>query len=162
MKDLLWTRREDWLFIIPATLVWIVALIVTGWDFVVLQNAVFRFGFVSGVGALGMVTGVAIRRMARRALGKQFSYALKIVERHELITRGVYRYVRHPAYTGDLLFQLGLALLFSSSYGFLLMLALVPLMLYRIRIEERMMIEKFGDAYQEYRRKTKALIPFVY
>jgi len=50
---------------------------------------------------------------------------------------------------------------FSSLYGFILMLELIPLTIYRIKIEEKMLIEKFGDEYREYMKKTKRLIPFV-
>jgi len=46
--------------------------------------------------------------------------------------------------------------------SFLLMLGLIPLMLYRIKIEEKMLIEKFGDEYRQYMEKTKKLIPFIY
>jgi protein-S-isoprenylcysteine O-methyltransferase Ste14 len=42
------------------------------------------------------------------------------------------------------------------------MLALIPLVLYRIAIEERMLIKKFGDEYRDYAKRTKKLIPFLY
>jgi len=38
----------------------------------------------------------------------------------------------------------------------------VPLTLYRIGVEERMLIERFGDEYREYMKKTKKIIPFIY
>jgi len=49
-----------------------------------------------------------------------------------------------------------------SLYGFFVMSALIPLFLIRIRIEEAMLIEEFGDAYRSYKEETKKLIPFVY
>lgn len=42
------------------------------------------------------------------------------------------------------------------------MLGLIPLIFYRIKIEEKMMLEKFGDEYQEYMKKSKKLIPYLY
>ncbi|MFQ6077173.1 MAG: methyltransferase family protein, partial [Candidatus Bathyarchaeia archaeon] len=57
---------------------------------------------------------------------------------------------------------MGIPLFFSSLYGFLLMLGLFPCYLYRIRIEENMLLEKFGDEYREYIKKTKKIIPFVH
>lgn len=155
------TKRADWLFIIPATLVWIVALGVTAWDFIKLQSD-RRFGFTSLVGLVLMVTGIGIRLAARKSLGKQFSYALRTLDTHELMRNGIYRYVRHPAYTGDLMFNFGTPLLFSSWYGLPVMLLLVPCILYRIRIEERMLVEKFGDEYREYCKTSKRLIPSIY
>jgi len=42
------------------------------------------------------------------------------------------------------------------------MLGLIPCFLYRIKIEESMLIKKFGDEYREYTEKTKKIIPFIY
>jgi len=95
-------------------------------------------------------------------LGKYFSAGLRISEYHKLVTQGIYRHVRHPAYLGVLLVWLGVPLLFSSLYGFLAMLLLIPCYLYRIRIEEKMVIEKFGKEYLEYMKRTKKLIPYIY
>jgi len=49
-----------------------------------------------------------------------------------------------------------------SLYGSFVMSALIPLLLIRIRHEEAMLIEEFGDAYRTYKEETKKLIPFVY
>ncbi len=57
---------------------------------------------------------------------------------------------------------LGVPVYASSLYGLLTMSALIPLVLNRIRIEERMLIEEFGDAYRTYRQTTHKLIPFIY
>jgi protein-S-isoprenylcysteine O-methyltransferase Ste14 len=50
----------------------------------------------------------------------------------------------------------------GSLYGLLTMSALIPVLLYRIRIEERLLTEEFGDAYRSYRDATSKLIPFIY
>ncbi|MFQ5712267.1 MAG: methyltransferase family protein [Candidatus Geothermarchaeales archaeon] len=70
--------------------------------------------------------------------------------------------MRHPAYLGSLLLSPGIPLIFSSFYGFLLILWIIPCFLYRIRIEESMLLEKFGDEYREYMKETKKIIPFIY
>ncbi len=156
------TKRADWYFIIPATLIWLAALIVTAWDFLKRQKAAYRFGALNLIGLILMVTGVGIRRLSRKALAKQFSYALRILDKHELVTHGIYKYVRHPAYTGDLMFHFGVPLFFSSWYGFSVMLLLIPCMLYRIRIEEDMLIDRFGNQYRNYKRTSKKLVPYLY
>ena len=46
--------------------------------------------------------------------------------------------------------------------GFVIMTALIPLFLNRIRMEEKLLTEEFGDAYKKYRETTKKLVPFVY
>ena len=50
----------------------------------------------------------------------------------------------------------------SSLVGLLILVALIPLVLNRIRIEENMMTAEFGDAYRDYKKATRKLIPFIY
>lgn len=156
------TKRADWYFLIPATLAWIAALLVTAWEFIYTQRAVYRFGFVNVIGLISMLSGIVIRKWAKMNLGRNFSSGLRILNGHRLVTDGIYRYIRHPAYSGNFLFWFGTPLLFSSLYGFLVMLLLVPCFLYRMKIEESMLIERFGDEYLDYMKRTKRLIPFVY
>lgn len=156
------TERADWGFIIPATLIWIFALLVTAYDFVQFQGMIYRFGIVNAVGLCVSLIGVSIRKLAKRTLGKYFSSGLKISKEHKLIKHGMYKHIRHPAYLGVLLFWIGFSLFLGSLYGFFLMFGLIPCYLYRIRIEERMLMDKFGDEYREYMKNTKKIIPYVY
>ena len=80
------TKRADWYFIIPATLVWMASLVVTAWDFVLIQKTVYRFGAVNFVGVLLIIIGVAIRRLAKKILGRYFSSGLKIQENDMLLS----------------------------------------------------------------------------
>lgn len=156
------TTRADWLFIVPASLVWVTALFVTAWDYIRIQGAAYHFGVVNLIGVTLVIAGVIIRRQAKRALGSRFSYGLRITEGHQLVTHGIYRHLRHPAYTGNLLTWFGVPLLLSNLYGFLVMLLLVPPFLYRMRIEENMLTRRFGNKYLEYTKRSKRLIPHVY
>ncbi len=81
---------------------------------------------------------------------------------HQLITRGLYRLARHPLYFGVLFAIMGVPVYAPSLWGFLVMSLLIPLFLHRIRMEEEMLTEKFGDAYLAYKVATKKLIPFLY
>lgn len=154
------TERTDWSFIIPATLIWASSLLVTAWDFVQLQGAIYRFGMVNALGLGLFLIGVSMRRVAKRTLGKYYSYGLKTPEK--LVKHGIYKHIRHPIYLAMLLYTIGTPLFFSSLYGFLLTLGFIPFILYRIKIEEKILIEKFGDKYQEYMKKTKKLVPYIY
>ncbi len=60
------TIRTDWYFIIPSTLIWIAALVVTAWDFLYRQQAVYRFSLLSLAGAVLLVMGLSLRLVARR------------------------------------------------------------------------------------------------
>jgi protein-S-isoprenylcysteine O-methyltransferase Ste14 len=82
---------------------------------------------------------------------------------HQLVRIGIYKYVRHPAYTGTLIAHLGLGLSFGSWLS--LSLSLVPYVLaamYRMRVEEQALTEAFGNDYVEYAKQTKRLIPGLY
>jgi protein-S-isoprenylcysteine O-methyltransferase Ste14 len=87
---------------------------------------------------------------------------LVIREGHQLITHGIYRFVRHPMYLGVILVVSGLPVYAASLHVFFAMLVLIPIILIRITLEEKLLLEEFQDAYQEYRETTKKLIPFIY
>jgi protein-S-isoprenylcysteine O-methyltransferase Ste14 len=57
---------------------------------------------------------------------------------------------------------IGVPVYASSLYGLLIMSALIPVVLNRIRIEERLLTDEFGDAYRTYKESTRKLIPFIY
>ena len=95
-------------------------------------------------------------------LGWFYASTLVIREDHELITHGLYRFTRHPIYFGVLIVCISVPIYASSPLGFVIMTALIPLFLNRIRMEEKLLTEEFGDAYKKYRETTKKLVPFVY
>ncbi len=114
------------------------ALGVIAWDFVVLQKMAWRADLVTVSGMILILAGVTLRVHARITLGRYFLHGIRTVEGHELIRKGIDRYVRHPAYLGAMLIYVGTPLLFHSACGVVLMLPLIPLVLYCIRIEEAM------------------------
>lgn len=126
------------------------------------QRITFPLSLVKVIGLGLFLAGVSIRVVAVRTLGKYFSPELRTLQDHRLVDYGLYKYIRHPAYLGSFLFSVGIPLIFSSFYGFLLMLALFPCFLYKIKFEERMLLEKLGDEYREYRKKTKKILPLIY
>jgi len=155
-------EKADWYFIIPATAVWALSLLVTAWDFLQLQGMVYRFGVASAVGLALFLAGVSLRAVGKRTLAKSYSYVLKAGQQKQIVKHGVYRFIRHPIYLAAMLYTLGTPLIFSSLLGFLVILFFIPCLLYRIGIEEKMLIQEFGNEYIEYRKSTKKLIPFIY
>jgi protein-S-isoprenylcysteine O-methyltransferase len=110
-----------------------------------------------------LVVGLAIRWWAIVTLGKFFTVDVAVHADHRLVTRGPYRFVRHPSYTGILLAFIGLAL----STGSLLAVPalLVPTLLafgVRMRREEAALRSALGVAYERYAATTKRLVPGVY
>jgi protein-S-isoprenylcysteine O-methyltransferase Ste14 len=94
-----------------------------------------------------------------RALDKQWSIDLRIREDHALITTGPYRWVRHPMYSVLFSFYLALALVAADWIVITLILAGIALVYRRIGPEEQMLIERFGDQYRAYMRRTGRLWP---
>jgi len=123
---------------------------------------IYVLDLVSLAGWLLLPLGFAIRTQSRRTLDKHFSPVVRILPDHKLITHGIYKHVRHPGYLGELLAYFSFPLLFHSLYGFFIMIFIIALILYRIKIEEQALIDKFGNYYRDYKRKTKKLIPYVY
>ena len=100
---------------------------------------------------------------ASRSLGKQWALAARLVEGHDLVTDGPYRWMRNPIYAGmfGLLLATGLAV---SRWTTLMAAAVVFVVgtVIRVRIEERLLRQAFGAAFDEYARKVPALIPGIY
>jgi protein-S-isoprenylcysteine O-methyltransferase Ste14 len=131
-------------------------------DFIVFQQAAYRFDFVNLVGFALIIAGLGLRVQAQRTLGKYFSPVTKVLPEHKLIKYGIYRHVRHPIYLGSLLAFFSVPLIFHSIYGLIVIALAIPFMLHRIRVEEQMLIDKFGEEYRDYIKNSKKLIPYIY
>jgi len=96
-------------------------------------------------------------------LGNDYSYTLQIRENHNLVTKGIYEYIRHPMYFCGLLFIIGQSLLIPNLVGNISNIVVLYIFATgRIPDEEKMMIKEFGDAYLEYMKRSKGVIPFIY
>ena len=118
---------------------------------------------IGSVGLLLLVVGIAIRWTAIYTLGKYFTSIVVIKRDHQLIRTGLYKHLRHPAYTGILVGHLGLGLSFANWFS--LALSSVPyllVVLYRMRVEEQALVGAFGADYVAYCKTAKRLIPRVY
>ena len=127
------------------------------------HQRICRYGPAAEWSGVAMcAVGVAFAIWARRTLGKNWSGNPTIKEGHELVTTGPYRLVRHPIYTGLILVIVG-TLIGTGKVSDLLILAFLCIAgLVKIRIEESLMTRQFPEAYPAYRRRTKALIPFIF
>jgi protein-S-isoprenylcysteine O-methyltransferase len=80
---------------------------------------------------------------------------------HELVTTGPYRLVRHPIYAGILTAVLGSTLV-AGGFWLVLFLVAAPFFVYSAKTEERLMMQQFPETYPDYKKRTYALIPFVW
>lgn len=118
---------------------------------------------VAIVGLSIFIIGILIRWISILELNKEFTVDVTITENHTLKTDGIYRNIRHPSYLGLLLECLGLSLAMNSIIS--IMVVSIPIflvILYRIRIEENILTEEFGDAYKNYMKVSKKLLPKIF
>jgi protein-S-isoprenylcysteine O-methyltransferase Ste14 len=106
--------------------------------------------------------GSILRLAAVFALGRRFSGLVAIQLDHQLKTDGLYRYIRHPSYTGLLGSMVGYVFIFRSATGLGLCALLFLLLVSRMNDEEEFLETHFGDEYRNYRLRTRRLVPFVY
>jgi protein-S-isoprenylcysteine O-methyltransferase Ste14 len=106
--------------------------------------------------------GFAFLQWAQNTLGKNWSDTPRMIKEQALITSGPYQFIRHPIYTAFLLI-LGSTLFISSNW--LIGLAWIGMTLLelasRIRFEEGLMLEYFGDQYRAYMKRTGRLLPKI-
>lgn len=114
-------------------------------------------------GTLVLVAGCLLRRHCFRMLGNSFTGDVRVPERAEVISDGAYAFIRHPSYTGAMLMYLGIGLALGS-WGSAIMMLVSSFAVYsfRIKVEERVLVEGLGEPYREFMRTRKRLIPFVY
>jgi len=85
---------------------------------------------------------------------------LEIREKHELITRGIYAQIRHPMYASQWLWVIAQPLLLQNWVaGFINLLFFIPFYILRVRAEEQLMLEQFGEQYRSYMQKVGAVFP---
>jgi protein-S-isoprenylcysteine O-methyltransferase Ste14 len=168
------TIKKDILFFgIPALTVFFLGLIVSGrdgydglvraiWELVKDPQHLRLLSIWNIAGLSLFVAGLTIALVAVFTLRRFYSSTLVTREDHQLITHGIYRFTRHPIYFGVLIAIMGVPVYAPSLYGFLVLSLLIPIFLNRIRMEEEMLTEEFGDAYRTYRKATSKLIPFIY
>jgi protein-S-isoprenylcysteine O-methyltransferase Ste14 len=153
--------RFSWLFIWSAIILSVTVGNILGWRGIGYIRAVHHW--MSWVALFLILLGLGLRWTAILTLKRFFTVDLNIASDHQLVRRGVYRYLRHPSYAGSLLSFLGLGLAFSNWLSTLVIVVPITVaLLYRIRIEEQALCSALGESYVRYALTTKRLIPLIY
>jgi protein-S-isoprenylcysteine O-methyltransferase Ste14 len=155
-------RHDDRLSLFIINMVIWVILVVSLVDFT--HGSGHRFPFAIQCLGVGLTLGGAtIRYLAIRELGRFFTFDLIIRRDHKVVTSGIYRLIRHPAYFGAMVLSFGLPTALSSWYGLAAALLIgIPARLHRINHEDQVLAEKLGGEYRDYCLRVKKLIPYVY
>jgi protein-S-isoprenylcysteine O-methyltransferase Ste14 len=122
-----------------------------------LHDGVRIAGFV--IGAYGMWWFYRIHK----TLGDNWSPVLEIRNEHTLITQGPYKRVRHPMYSDMMLWMVAFVLI-TANWFYALTISTGLTILFSIRIpdEEKLMLNRFGEQYRTYMKRTKRLIPYIF
>ena len=113
------------------------------------------------LGAALVVAGLLFAVWARVHLAANWSGTVTIKHDHELVVDGPYRIVRNPMYTGLLIAIGGTAVWRGDLQGILAVAVAAGTLWRKLRVEERVLQKQFGQAYEAYRRRVRALIPYV-
>jgi protein-S-isoprenylcysteine O-methyltransferase Ste14 len=128
------------------------------WDFTFADYPAYPSALIAGALLYGW--GLWLLHRTNGDLGKHWSPSLELKEDHRLVTEGVYRRIRHPMYLSLLIFAAGQTLALPNYMaGPASLVTIIVLVAFRLRAEERMLIEEFGDEYEAYRKRTNRFIP---
>ena len=116
---------------------------------------------IEWAGVVLVAAGLIFTVWARVHLGTNWSGIVTVKEGHELVTSGPYALVRHPIYSGLVLAFAGSAIACGEWRGALAGAIVAASLWRKLRLEERWMAERFGDAYERYRDRVRALVPYL-
>ena len=119
--------------------------------------------FPGWFGIACMLPGIALRIWSVKVLGRFYTRTLLTTSDQQVVEEGPYRLVRHPGYAGSLLVWVGAGLAACNWIVLVIItLAMGISYAYRMRSEEAMLVDQFGSAYQDYMKRTRRIIPFLY
>lgn len=132
-------------------------------EFLFLPERIPRLDVLEWIGMILLGAGVLLRFWTRLAIRGMYSGHIQIKENHQLVKTGPYGCLRHPGYAGYLLMALGIGLAYSSWIGLVAILFLMlPGLEFRMKVEEKLLEEHFGEEFQQYKYKTKKIIPWIW
>ena len=128
----------------------------------VIRKIMFSNTF-SRIGISFIIIGIIIRLISVLTLKRAFTLNIQTSSEQHLITNGIYKFIRHPAYSGSIISLIGVALSLRNILSTVLVL-MFCLFCYQIRItiEENTLQKHFGDEYIDYKKKTYKLFPYIF
>jgi len=115
--------------------------------------------WVLWIGLLLTALGVGISVWARLSLGANWSGMVTLKQDHELVRNGLYRWIRHPIYTGILAGFVGTAMIKDHLRAWIGLVVLLGSFYFKARREERFLCQEFGPRFEEHLRRTGMFLP---
>jgi protein-S-isoprenylcysteine O-methyltransferase Ste14 len=115
------------------------------------------------IGVIIICLGLFLRYWSIHLLGKYFSTTVELEESQKIVQKGPYKWIRHPSYSGIILFCIGYGLAVQNWLSLIIAVSLPTIaLLYRIKIEEETLVKGLGTEYEVYQKNTKKLIPGIW
>jgi protein-S-isoprenylcysteine O-methyltransferase len=151
--------RSFWL-VVPG---FIVVFFASPFECLLSRNTLSHSTWTQIVGLVLLLNCLLLFSWARFTLGNFYSGRVRVTTDHVLIQRGPYRFIRHPAYASYIIMSFGIAIGYSSLVGLLAIpLLMLPALIYRISIEEKLLSLEFGEQFFQYAHRTKRLLPYIW
>lgn len=116
--------------------------------------------WVGWLGAVLFAGAIALLGITHRALGPSWTPTLGLRKDHQLVTSGIFKYIRHPMYAAHLLWAVAQPMLLHNWIaGFSFLVVALPQYLLRVEAEEEMMLDSFGEEYADYMEDTGRIFP---
>ncbi|EER95557.1 probable protein-S-isoprenylcysteine O-methyltransferase [Sorghum bicolor] len=123
-----------------------------------------EYWFVSNTGLVMVIVGEIIRKLAVVTAGRSFTHVIRTYyeDQHQLITHGLYRFMRHPGYSGFLIWAVGTQVMLCNPLSTVAFtLVLWRFFSKRIPYEEFFLRQFFGSEYDEYAQRVHSGLPFI-
>jgi protein-S-isoprenylcysteine O-methyltransferase Ste14 len=158
-KSFRYVRRSIILVIIAIILI----VILTRYESDTLIFRIIPDSPLAGItGIVLTIAGLGFSAWARIHLGRYWSSMVMVKVGHRIIRTGPYRVVRNPMYTGLLVAYVGAAIVLGEILAFVALGIGIAAVWVKIKAEEEILFEKFGEEYLQYKRKVKAaIIPWI-
>lgn len=102
-----------------------------------------------------------IQILSVKTLGENYSQEVLILKEHKLVTKGIFKTVRHPQYLSQILMDLGGAVALLSYIVLPIVLLEIPFLILRANLEEKLLAKYFKNEFEDYKRKSGFLLPFI-
>lgn len=102
-----------------------------------------------------------IQILSVKTLGENYSQEVLILKNHKLITKGIFRVIRHPQYLSQILMDLGAAFALLSYIILPVALLEIPFLILRANLEEKLLAKYFKNEFADYKKKSGFLLPFI-
>jgi protein-S-isoprenylcysteine O-methyltransferase Ste14 len=154
----------------PKTYLQKLPLLLSAFTIIALIFATFQIGTLEYIEKLNLVrySGLIVYLVfswfqiwAFKALGENYTQDIMIKKDHQLVTKGPFKIIRHPQYLSQILLDLGAAAATLSYVVFALTIVEIPFIIMRAIVEEKMMKRNFGSRFEEYKKKTGFIVPFI-